>query len=232
MQDTFQWTPELLADFFNSIKILPVDLANGMDEFKQSKSPKKEWEIVAYRFEPLIGTFPKDIIIGPDSPHWLKEPNEEFTIHSIHRLSDDWTVSVKDRVKTLAGEIGIIKSFDATGHILFENIAGLEHITSIQKLPAAILTTADGKELIEGDNLYYLDNCGNIIVSRAGEGNRNEWKDKKCFSTREAAEEYILNNKPLLSLNDVKGACRSTVFIGETFLIEKLTAIAKQKLKQ
>jgi len=50
----------------------------------------------------------------------------------------------------------------------------------------------------------------------------------KYFSTKEAAETYVLNNKPCLSINDVKEVCDSNKFYNRQALINFLTKKIKQ----
>lgn len=76
-----------------------------------------------------------------------------------------------------------------------------------------LFTTEDGVDIFEGDNLYSIDNMLNIrkhllFNARYDDNtllnNRIFFNsDYKHFSTLEKAEEYILINKPLLSLSDV-----------------------------
>lgn len=71
-----------------------------------------------------------------------------------------------------------------------------------------LFTTEDGVDIFEGDNFWYVtpplrvfnDLCDSmsggkyVAHSRVGD---------KFFSTKEKAEEYVLMNKPLLSVNDI-----------------------------
>lgn len=50
----------------------------------------------------------------------------------------------------------------------------------------------------------------------------------KYFSTKEAAETYVLNNKPCLSINDIKEACDANKFYNRQALINFLTKKIKQ----
>lgn len=233
MQDTFQPHWEILREFQDS-----DFYRSAWEQFKSSKSPKKEWEIVEVFCEG------SDPVPAYQPEGWTKEWVEGqiklggLQIHSVRRLSDDWTVSLKDKVKTVSGKIGTIQAINADGHILFSDITGLEHITTIQKLPQPILTTSDGVEIynwkdfqpaiVFPDFSIKINATGDYWVSaKAG------YPNSKIFSTRQVAEEYILNNRPLLSLNDVKEAWnKGRSFVGTDWLLEQLTILVKQKLNQ
>lgn len=72
----------------------------------------------------------------------------------------------------------------------------------ISKQP--LFTTEDGVDIFEGDKIHYCNKDYKLYDSKAGSkfhGGKN--KHFKYFSTKEAAEEYILMNKPCLSISDV-----------------------------
>ncbi len=64
-----------------------------------------------------------------------------------------------------------------------------------------LFITADGKEIREGDSYVYVFNY-NIVGTRAFKSNYLKL-DNYYFSTRKAAENYIVCNRPCLSFNDV-----------------------------
>ena len=69
------------------------------------------------------------------------------------------------------------------------------------KLKQKLFTTEDGVDIFEGDKYYPVCeyfNLHNECIYPSGH------KMFKLFSTKEKAEEYILYNKPCLSLNDLK----------------------------
>ena len=71
-----------------------------MEQFKQSKTiPKKEYEVLSFKFLPISGE--KDIIIYQGSPHWDKALNNtenEWSTHSVKRLSDGEVFSIGDKI--------------------------------------------------------------------------------------------------------------------------------------
>lgn len=70
-----------------------------------------------------------------------------------------------------------------------------------------LFTTEDGVDIFEGDKFYCITIPNRYdIVERVGGDMlaiNEESVRKRCFSTKEAAEEYILMNKPCLSYNDL-----------------------------
>lgn len=74
-----------------------------------------------------------------------------------------------------------------------------------------LFKTEDGVDVYRGDNYVYvnIDNNYSIHGNQANVhcGKKDE---HKYFSTRVMAQEWVLNNKPLLSLNDIDGILGDT----------------------
>jgi len=74
------------------------------------------------------------------------------------------------------------------------------------KQPKPLFTTEDGVEIFEGNEYWYIMDCVNNgkweIQKKTAHGTGHNSKHIR-FSTKETAEEYILMNKPCLSLKDV-----------------------------
>ena len=77
----------------------------------------------------------------------------------------------------------------------------------VEKVKQPLLTTEDGVDIYEGDVFYSTRKNGlGSILKYTGHPLENASKkneDFVDFSTKEKAEEYILMNKPVLSLSDV-----------------------------
>jgi len=73
----------------------------------------------------------------------------------------------------------------------------------IKKLPekTPLFTTEDGVEIFENDKYYFINN-GFMCVKSFAE-NLGLLISAKTFHSKPKAEEYILLNKPCLSLNDL-----------------------------
>lgn len=101
-----------------------------------------------------------------------------------------------------------------------------------------MFTTEDGVDIMKGDKVYftcekYSYNVVNIFDPEHDCAlyscalNRTY----KTFSTKEAAEEYIILNKPCLSINDILKFCGSTQSdIIKTVSLEGLKITVKSKL--
>lgn len=102
----------------------------------------------------------------------------------------------------------------------------------LQELPQPILVTHDGVEIFEGDEFWGVRDWRVLEGGKADKYDKNLYKAAPVFSTRSAAEEYILNHKPVLSLNDVRewveAAIRSNLSMD--FILEKAEHTVKQKL--
>ena len=137
-------------------------------------------------------------------------------IHSVKRLSDSEIFTIGDKVIGYNNSITKIKTIDLVGEVSL-NIGTDKHegfsLKNLKKAKQPLFTTEDGVDIFEGDNLYSIDNMLNIrkhllFNARYDDNtllnNRIFFNsDYKHFSTKEKAEEYILMNKPYLSLSDV-----------------------------
>lgn len=244
MQDTFQWTDESVSEFIMErfVRFSSEFMQMHIDEFKSSKSPKKEWEIVAYgeiyegeklmyKLQPSGGYRNEDweCDIEYDATQF-NNPNE--FIHSVRRLSDGEVFSVGDRLKDFSGCITSfeVNSVWAGGLGLRIDEGSADNILDAEKLPSPIFITTDGAEMHDKMDYILVTETFDLVPMIATL--TDNWKPNfKTFSTREAAEKYILENKPLLSLNDVKETASATVK-NYWLLMEALSIKVKKKLNQ
>lgn len=159
----------------------------------------------------------------------LKNPS--WKIHSVRRLSDNEILTIGDKTNH-----GTIKEFEVCtdNRILLSFLERfclscyLDAKGSLPKKLKVLFTTEDSVDIFEGDKSFGVTTCWNIISYN---GNKHGIKgdvffDNKWFSTKEKAEEYILLNKPCLSINDVeflKNECH-------VYWNEKLKQIVKSRL--
>ncbi len=146
-------------------------------------------------------------------------------IHSVRRLSDGEIFTIQDEVKTsLSDGLCIIYRFrlNNSGKLIVEcthsylaNKHNVDLFSDIQHIKKLLFKTEDGVDIYEGDKCYWAD-------LHTFSWNRFNWdtlpqpqnhpKEKyKWFSTEQKAEEYILMNKPCLSINDVKSISTNVV---------------------
>jgi hypothetical protein len=104
---------------------------------------------------------------------------------------------------------GQILHIGEDGFVQFKN----DVVVSLHLLNKAeeLFTTQDGKAILEGDEYWFVSLTNDtgrpkwsITRDRAMKG--RDFKNEKLwidFSTQEAAEEYVFNNKPCLSISEV-----------------------------
>ena len=101
-----------------------------------------------------------------------------------------------------------------------------------QKIP--LFTTEDGVDIFKGDT-FWITAGGNFVQFNAG-FIHEKMGSKGCFSTKEKAEEYILFNKPLLSLNEILNAWNGNEYLSnvddykQSILFNNFRKAAEEKL--
>ena len=141
--------------------------------------------------------------IVPESLKW-----NNIKIMSIKRLSDGEVFKINDKCTSLhyytAASLNYISI--KNNELLFylgysDNPTKLKHI---KKYKNFLFKTKDGVEIFEGDCYYTVRDD----FSLAKDGNGFHSKGLH-FASKENAEEYILINKPCLSINDVMSVVNS-----------------------
>jgi len=145
--------------------------------------------------------------------------NHGCVIHSVKRLSDREVFTLGDHILR-NGNTTTIKSFEIntywSGGLSAnqnEKPYGGECISTLEKCSKTpVFTTEDGVDIYEGDTYWFvvegdspLLNTWTAIkdVANWGVNNHKPPLGYTQFSTRYAAEDYIIRNKPCLSVNDV-----------------------------
>jgi len=140
-----------------------------------------------------------------------------ISIHSLKRLSDGKIFTVGD--KLTYGEIRQIQLGNSISTLWldFKSFGGYCNICDMKKYKNPLFTTEDGVDIFEDSNgeftywslkldIWKVSNaahiCKNIIPFSSEELLKSN--NQLRFSTKEKAEEYIIMNKPLLSIEDVK----------------------------
>lgn len=126
-----------------------------------------------------------------------------FFIHSVKRLSDGLTFTLGELVSDSHSKKKIVK-IQINKTWLDGLRIELEHesASSLSYIKKSIVIGEDGVELFDKDKYFYITQNDNIISSIIDDG-YNIHSNIKIFSTKENAEEYILLNKQLFSVNDV-----------------------------
>lgn len=162
-------------------------------------------------------------------------------IHSVKRLSDGEVFTIGDEYSNnhagLYTEESIhnIKIVDGECRIYDGQDSGYYPIKYITKLPkkTPLFTTEDGVEIFDKKTSYYL-------VSNDFKVCFSSWFSQadlpfKTFSTKEKAEEYILMNKPCLSIKEITDLVlnnpnRRISDCAELAIINSFKQLAKSKL--
>ncbi len=190
---------------------------------------EKNWEILSFELKKGVFTDTKQRILTRTSTgafegyytnhtedYLLKDGNAN--IKSIKRLSDGEVFTIGDRVKYSdnSGTIKLIKKFYITNYLnqMMITCSDSEYssysIGLMMKAKQPLFKTEDGVDIFKDD--YYCIVHGDITISKELKAlKESAWytgmmrvSPGKYFSTKKAAEEYILMNKPCLSINDFR----------------------------
>lgn len=152
---------------------------------------------------------------------------DDYQIHSIKRLSDGEIFTIGDNTKYGCIDKFYIKRDYLLATTVLESFG--RHLNHLEKIKQPLFKTEDGVDIYEG-NYYYNINClinqSRIKATPSHTKTFNTINHNKCFSTKEKAEEYILMNKPCLSLNDIHN--KLTL---DYYNLEWIKELVKQKIK-
>lgn len=129
--------------------------------------------------------------------------NPLYSIHSVKRLSDNAIFTIGDKAKTQLSDYGNIIEFENKFNDIYITAKGGNNrcrLNDLIKCKKKLFTTEDGVDIFEGDKTCWINDW---TVTNFADWRRSNNNKELHFSTREAAEEYILINKPCLSLKDV-----------------------------
>ncbi len=129
-----------------------------------------------------------EILIGSLKITKMNKKEEIFTI------GDKTTFGIITCFRLLDNEIMV--DFDNNNSILLKS-------KQLQKAKQPLFTTEDGVDIFEGDSYIALLSNYDLTQEKAGFNHDNIYCHCLKFSTKEKAEEYILMNKPCLSVNEV-----------------------------
>jgi hypothetical protein len=161
------------------------------------------------------------------------------TIYSINRLSDgeiftigdeiystNWTCDNIDKKSDILTEISLNNEFMFKTKITWQC-----NLKDIQHYKEPLFTTEDGVDIFKSDKFFTTPKSlrSNNIQSFTGAYISIPDNNILSFSTKEKAEEYILLNKPCISINDLY-AMGNWSFGGK--IMNDMKALVKQKLNQ
>ncbi len=163
----------------------------------------------------------------PECFQTLVDQKDDFDIHSVKRLSDGEVFTIGDEVLYKGNKITKIfintLKTDLKGIWVTHN-NGNTHLETVPKLKTPLLITEDGVDIFKGNEYYFIfpdfhiafePKANAILIGALG-----------TFSTKEKAEEYVLLNKPCLSIQDIKKAISKD----SCFYMTHLKSLVRSKL--
>lgn len=161
-----------------------------------------------------------------------------YGIHSVKRLSDGEVFTIGDKIKHSHVKLPIVKFENLShGDLVVELTNGNSYsVDCISKLKDPLLTTEDGVEIFEGGEFWEVfDNYSRIakVNFYCIETFLKHGSDRKTFSTKEKAEEFIEKNTKKYSLIDIEEALSVlNPYLGQPLIGSlKLSILIKLKSK-
>ena len=100
-----------------------------------------------------------------------------------------------------------------------------------EKVKEALFITEDGVEIFTNQLFYHVDSNWSINTGKTTD-NFIKLKGYKEFSTKKAAEDWIINNKPCLSINDIINSNISIDVNNYNYYKNELIKLTKSKLNK
>jgi len=138
--------------------------------------------------------------------------HEGWKIYSVKRLSDGEIFTIGDKVNTSNCCNVRIKQFniDNNNTIIICHEQGDTFLIFLKTLKKPLFTTEDGVDIFKNDICWVVGPHNYSLFKWTNPTNTVIIADEKYFSTKEAAKDYILMNKPCLSINDLMKAASIT----------------------
>lgn len=220
---------------FNSSSSNPQyfeDMIENQPEFWQ-EIIEKDYEILSYSWEDAVGI----MIYETDYFSRVNPLEDGYSINSIKRLSDGEVFTIGEKVNFqgngCSGEHIINKFILKDDYIAVDGMVVVFPLKFIKKLKKLLFTTEDGVDIFEHDIHYPVElNYFKLHLNARGSMfSKSDKKKFKIFSTREKAEEYILMNKPCLSINEISDFYKSAKN-NKSINSIRLIQFTKEKIKQ
>ena len=204
------------------------------------------------------GCYSEDDLLSGDKSRMELEDYElfDYVIYSVKNLKNGLILTVGDAAQTIGSYPHKIQSFEIRQKckgerrngewvkdgvdriwINWTNASGgtwLEDAEKVEDKP--LFTTLDGQELKHGDKFYVVDTkFFKIFEAEAGITFKTEKWIKNSYADKKLAENYILMNKPVLSLNDLLEAWCDNHSISTykySTLFQNFKKVAENKIKR
>lgn len=201
-----------------------IENSNDWEEVKN-----KEWEILSFKYGNGCPYFYNLLLNGKYSSSGIKQ--DQYTlvkmledvkdcscvIHSVKRLSDGEVFTIGDKINTtlengvITTTINEIKNYSECLYIYTKQ--GVFVLAYISKAKQPLFTTEDGIDIYYGQSTYgvriFDSHYSGIFRWNEGEFTKGSLCNNliKYFSTKEAAINYIIKNKPCLSYQELLDLC-------------------------
>jgi hypothetical protein len=160
--------------------------------------------------------------------------DNNYKIHSVKRKFDNVIFNIGDKISSDGvNQDAPISEFRIHKNSLYvsgENIAWGVHLKDLEKVkqqPILRFKAQDGKNIYEGDRFYTVTDNFEIVFSDAVGGQvLTPEIILRSYSTQGAAREYIIQNKPTLSLKEVYAHLN----IDWKWTYERLKELVKRKI--
>lgn len=253
----FTWTDENVKEFIGKYFNTSAPVIGGKNlevllsyfKHKKSKEPKREYEILSYTFQKRVYNKNNfgEFCCGFDVPvqSLLLHPEYMKTIYSVKRLSDGEIFTVGDDYGSSKIEgFKIDTEFNGGLCAISHKGSALSSLYSLEKVKQPLFTTEDGKPVYLDQRIWWVRKSDFELDFHDFYKGESHYPDRFLyFSTKEAAEDYILMNKPVHSVNDIMKLCDPIKFhnrndrsdedysaIYVSVLAKKLIELAKTKL--
>lgn len=201
MNKEFKWDDEKVLEFVRfTLTQSPTFQGRytDLEQFKESKQPNPEWEIWAYQHKQTKEVAPKGSMGFCKAMY-----NHEHEIYQVKRLSDGEVFTIGDISRNSYSQY-TISGFKIIEGKLYAGWkeGGLDRLTDLRKVKEILFITEDGRPVYKDDKFYYVNKYFIIDEYWAD----NAWTPKEDgleFSTEEKAQEYVLMNKPLFSVQEI-----------------------------
>ncbi len=161
---------------------------------------EKDYEILEYKTESGISC--KAPFLSDSHQFYI---DERCKIYSIKRISDNSIFTIGDDVlsKTCSVPNKILSIEIINNKIRLYPRNSFYNLEDVCKAKQKLFTTEDGVDIFENSSEFYWLDKGLNIKNSGHTTIYTNIPNTLYFSTKEKAEEYILYNKPCLSLNDI-----------------------------
>ena len=218
-KDDIDYNPDCIG--YYHYKILCIQVENNPEFWE--KVVEKDYEILSFIAKTGdVSTRKKD---GKFSAYGLMGYyaetvyllSRDYCIHSIKRLSDRAIFSIGESINTnfsYGDFTNTIDSFtlDSNNKLIITTFIKGKYNTgkhpvrlkNLKKIKTPLFKTEDGVDIYEGMEVIVIHPTTLNIIVGSKTIEYSSYKNWLKFSTKEAAEEFILMNKPCLCLNDIQ----------------------------